>query len=846
MEKRGLILVVGATGSGKSTSLAAMLDLRNEQQVRPHPDPRGPDRVHLQEQEVDRQPARSRHRHQELRDRAEERAAPGARLHPDRRDPRQADHGHGARLRAVRPPRARHAARQQQLPRDEPHHQLLPAGEPAQRCCSTCRRRCRRSSRSAWCAPRPARAWPAVEVLLNTRHIAELIEKGDINEIKEAMEKSMAPGSQTFEQALFKLFMDGLDHAGRGDGERRLADQHAVADQPGDRRRHHRPGAGASPPGDDKKDEKKEGVLVEHAGTAPPSANFKIDAERLTAWRGALELAQELIARRSVTPDDGGCQALHRRRACRRRLPLRADALRRASATSGRGAARPSPLFCFAGHTDVVPTGPLDQWHSDPFVPTHARRQALRPRRGRHEDLDRRLRRRRRGVSSKERPDHAGSIALLLTSDEEGPAVDGTVRVVEALQAARRNDRLLHRRRADLGRTRSATRSRTAGAARSPGELIVRGMQGHVAYPQLAQQSGAPARARRSPSSAKTQWDRGNEYFPPTTFQVSNIHAGTGAGNVIPGTRGGGLQFPLLHREHATPRCSSASRRSWRSTAWSTRCRWVLGARPFLSAQGQARADGRRGLQAPYRAPRRALDHRRHVGCALHHRNLPGGARDRPGQRQHPQAERAHRGRRARAAARRSTSTSCAPCFLESLGTAAQDGARFARAKLHYGHGTHNAREEAAWLISSVLGFLLEQELNSKQIRENRNPRAAPHPRAHPARLPAQGSLARRARLLRGPARHRAALVHRRAAARPPEPVAAARAETRAGSLHRLGLPRCSACFDLREIAGGCGGPVSRRRFRSQESISRNTDWESAFASSGQTCSIPSRRRSTT
>ena len=106
--------------------------LQERAQVRPHPDARGPGRIHLPEQEVDRQPARGRHRHQGVRDRAEERAAPGAGLHPDRRDPRQADDGGGARLLAVGPPGPRHAAREQQLPRDEPHHQLLPAGEPAE------------------------------------------------------------------------------------------------------------------------------------------------------------------------------------------------------------------------------------------------------------------------------------------------------------------------------------------------------------------------------------------------------------------------------------------------------------------------------------------------------------------------------------------------------------------------------------------------------------------------------------------------------------------------------------------------------------------------------------------
>ena len=206
------------------------------------------------------------------------------------------------------------------------------------------------------------------------------------------------------------------------------------------------------------------------------------------------------------------------------------------------------------------------------------------------------------------------------------------------------------------------------------GRLTVRGMQGHVAYPHLARNPVhqlAPALAEL----AKTQWDQGNESFPPTTWQVSNIHAGTGVGNVIPGSVEVDFNFRFSTEStdaSLTQRVEAILKKHGAGLFA------VLGARrqALPQRQGQARADGHRDLQAPYRAPCRALDDRRHVGCPLHHRNIAGSAGDRPGQRQHPQAERAHRGRGARAARRRSTSTSCAPCFLESIGTAAQDGAR--------------------------------------------------------------------------------------------------------------------------------------------------------------------------
>ena len=261
-----------------------------------------------------------------------------------------------------------------------------------------------------------------------------------------------------------------------------------------------------------------------------------------------------------------------------------------------------------------------------------------------------------------ERPDHAGSIALLITSDEEGPSIDGTARVVERLKA--RNELI------DYCIVGEPTSVDTLGdmlkngrRGSLSGKLTVRGVQGHVAYPHLVRNPIhllAPALAEL----VRTQWDKGNESFPPTSFQVSNIHAGTGAGNVVPGDRRGGFQFPLLDREHRRSRCASASRRCCASTASSTRSTGRSARKPFLSKRGTPRAGGARGGEAPHRLRRRALDHRRHLGCALHHRHLPRGDRARAGKHEHPQAERAHRAATSSRCCRASTSTRCARCSL--------------------------------------------------------------------------------------------------------------------------------------------------------------------------------------
>ncbi|MHA7397736.1 succinyl-diaminopimelate desuccinylase [Burkholderia pseudomallei] len=248
-----------------------------------------------------------------------------------------------------------------------------------------------------------------------------------------------------------------------------------------------------------------------------------------------LALTEQLIARASVTPDDQHCQQLMIERLAA--LGFECETIASHGVTNfwavKRGTAgRAGKLLAFAGHTDVVPTGPLEQWSSPPFVPTH--RDGKLYGRG-AADMKTSL----AGfvVAAEEfvaaHPQHRGSIGFLITSDEEGPATDGTVKVVEALAA----------RGARRAGGRSGARPPTAtlgdvvknGRRGSmSGELVVKGVQGHIAYPHLAKNPIhllAPALAEL----AAEQWDEGNEYFPPTTWQVSNLRAGTGATNVIPG-----------------------------------------------------------------------------------------------------------------------------------------------------------------------------------------------------------------------------------------------------------------------------------------------------------------------
>ena len=245
-----------------------------------------------------------------------------------------------------------------------------------------------------------------------------------------------------------------------------------------------------------------------------------------------LALASELIARRSLTPDDAGCQDL----IAERLAPLRFAAERLESngvvnTWLRRGTA--APLVCFAGHTDVVPTGPREDWQSDPFAPVV--RDGFLYGRG-AADMKGSL---AAFVTAIEafvgaREAHRGSIALLLTSDEEGPVnADGTVKVVERL--ALRGERIDY---CIVGEPSSVQRLgdtiKIGRRGTLTGRLRVRGVQGHVAYPEQVRNPihlAAPAIAEL----AATEWDRGNDHFPPTSFQCSNIHAGTGAANVVPG-----------------------------------------------------------------------------------------------------------------------------------------------------------------------------------------------------------------------------------------------------------------------------------------------------------------------
>lgn len=244
-----------------------------------------------------------------------------------------------------------------------------------------------------------------------------------------------------------------------------------------------------------------------------------------------LELTQELIRRPSVTPDDAGCLELIAGRLAAIGFVIeRMDHGNVSNLWARRGDS--APLLVLAGHTDVVPPGPAERWISPPFEPTI--RDGMLYGRG-AADM-------KSGVAAmvtaceafvSECPDHHGSVALLLTSDEEGPAVDGTIRVVEALQArGQRIDWCLLGEPSCENRLGDTAKNGRRGSLNV--HLRINGTQGHVAYPHKADNPVhrfAPALAEL----AATEWDQGNEFFPPTTFQVANISGGTGADNVIPG-----------------------------------------------------------------------------------------------------------------------------------------------------------------------------------------------------------------------------------------------------------------------------------------------------------------------
>ena len=252
-----------------------------------------------------------------------------------------------------------------------------------------------------------------------------------------------------------------------------------------------------------------------------------------TRARPTLALTRELVARPSVTPDDAGCQALIAARLAP--LGFRTETFASNGVTNlwaRRGTA--APLVCFAGHTDVVPTGPREAWSSDPFVPVE--RDGYLYGRG-AADMKGSLAAFVTAIEAfvAAHPRAPGSIALLITSDEEGPLnTDGTVKVVDALRARGETiDYCIVGEPSSVERLGDMIKNGRRGTL--TGVLTVHGVQGHVAYPHLAR-NPIHAVAPAIEELAAIRWDEGNAYFPPTTFQCSNIHAGTGANNVSPGT----------------------------------------------------------------------------------------------------------------------------------------------------------------------------------------------------------------------------------------------------------------------------------------------------------------------
>ena len=305
-----------------------------------------------------------------------------------------------------------------------------------------------------------------------------------------------------------------------------------------------------------------------------------------------LRLAEELISRASVTPDDAGCLDIIMARlaplgfACEL-IESGPDGARvknlwaKRAATSGSSVAR-KRLFVFAGHTDVVPTGPLDQWSSAPFVPSHRNGRLY----GRGAS-DMKTSLAAFVVATEEflakSPDTALSIGFLLTSDEEGPAVDGTIKVCEALTArGERMDYCVVGEPTSVERTGDMIKNGRRGTM--SGKLTVKGVQGHIAYPHLAKNPihlVAPALAEL----VGIEWDPGNAFFPPTTWQVSNMHGGTGASNVIPGTVV--IDFNFRFSTESTPQ--GLQRRLEEVLVrhgLDFNMQWVVGGLPFLTTPG--------------------------------------------------------------------------------------------------------------------------------------------------------------------------------------------------------------------------------------------------------------------
>ena len=294
-----------------------------------------------------------------------------------------------------------------------------------------------------------------------------------------------------------------------------------------------------------------------------------------------VELAKELISRRSVTPEDAGCQELMIERLEAMGFVIERMQFEDVSNFWARRGTE-GPLFCFAGHTDVVPSGPEERWSHPPFEPVI-------------EDgylCGRGAADMKGGIASfmtalerfiAHHPDHKGSIALLITSDEEGPFINGTTRVIDTLEA--RNEKITWCIVGEPSSTEHVGDIIKNGRRGSiSGEITVKGIQGHVAYPHLVKN---PIHKAMPAFAALTEemWDEGNEYFPPTSFQISNIHSGTGANNVVPGDLEAKFNFrfsteltdvEIKQRTHAI---LDAHNLDYDLT-------WILSGHPFITGEG--------------------------------------------------------------------------------------------------------------------------------------------------------------------------------------------------------------------------------------------------------------------
>ncbi len=295
-----------------------------------------------------------------------------------------------------------------------------------------------------------------------------------------------------------------------------------------------------------------------------------------------LTLAQTLISSPSLTPDDAGCQEILIQRL--QQLGFAIEVMRFGDVTNlwaRRG--NTSPVLCFAGHTDVVPTGPIEQWDSEPFTPSIRNGRLY----GRGAaDMKTSLAAFITAIESfiAEHDKHNGSIALLITSDEEGIAVDGTVKVVETLKA--RNELIDYCIVGEPTCTDKLGDTIKNGRRGSlSGNLTIKGIQGHIAYPHLAKNPihlMAPAVAEL----AQTEWDQGNEYFPPTTWHISNIKSGTGATNVIPGEVNLLFNFRFATASTVTS-LKTKTHEILERHALDYDLQWTLSGKPFLTPKAE-------------------------------------------------------------------------------------------------------------------------------------------------------------------------------------------------------------------------------------------------------------------